>query len=95
MITFSIKVEDDLHERLQQQLKATGKTRSAFVRELIERELARESDRQRELREKLMQFAGSCGRDRPADAPQADISRNVKKYLREWGFGLDRRRQPR
>lgn len=86
MITFSIKVEDDLHERLQQQLKATGKTRSAFVRELIERELARESDRQRELREKLMQFAGSCGSD---DEPKTDIARNVKRYLRDTGFGLD------
>ncbi len=39
MIVLSIKVEDELNKRLQRRLKASGKTRSAFIRELIEREL--------------------------------------------------------
>ena len=95
MITFSVKVDDHLHEQLQRQLRATGKTRSAFVRELIERELQQTSERYGEMRRKLMRFAGSAaGNSAPGEVP-SDVSQNVKKYLDEWGYGLDRDQQPR
>lgn len=39
MQNFSVKVPDELHEKLERHLREHGFTRSGFVRELIEREL--------------------------------------------------------
>lgn len=59
MITLSIKVADGLHRRLEQQLKATGQSRSAFIRELIERELRSAQERRPTVADHpLMRFKG-------------------------------------
>jgi len=86
MTAFSIKVPDDLLADLQNHLLATGQSRSAFVRELIERELRHEAGRQVALKEKLMSFAGSAGRNGPR-VTLADTGRNADRILREEGYG--------
>lgn len=83
MTAFSIKVPDELHEELERYLRTTGKTRSAFVRELIERELHGEARRQAELRERVMRLAGSAG----GDGPRTDVASNTNRILLEEGYG--------
>ena len=83
MTAFTIKVPDELHEALERYLRATGKTRSAFVRELIERELRDQAHADAELRARVMALAGSAGRG----GPRHEDSSKVKKILLEEGYG--------
>ena len=84
MTAFTIKVPDDLHEELERYLRVTGKSRSAFVRELIERELRSHTQREAELRARVMALAGSAG---GSTEPRTDASSNVKRILLDEGYG--------
>jgi len=84
MTAFSVKVPDELHQELERYLRATGKSRSAFVRELIERELRSQTLQQTELRARAMALAGSAGGGPP---PRTDAARNVKRILLDEGYG--------
>jgi predicted transcriptional regulator len=83
MTAFSIKVPDELHAELERFLLATGKSRSAFVRELIERELRGEAQRQAELRARVMRLADSAD----ADGPRTDAASNTNRVLLREGYG--------
>lgn len=86
---FTVKMHDDLSAALENHLKAIGKTRSAFVRELIERELASEQRRRDELRERVMALAGIAGRDDPPVRPRTDTAGDKKRALLDSACGLD------
>jgi predicted transcriptional regulator len=82
MTAFSVKVPDELHDELERYLRATGKSRSAFVRELIERELRAQERADAALRARVMALAGSAG-----GGPRHDDSGKVKQILLEEGYG--------
>lgn len=85
MSAFSIKIPEELHRALEARLRATGQTRSAFVRGLIERELAVGEDRAAALRHRVMALAGSVG----GDEATTDLASDTNRHLRELGYGLD------
>jgi predicted transcriptional regulator len=85
MTAFTVKVPDDLHDELERFLRATGKSRSAFVRELIERELRSQAQQQAELRARVMALAGSAGGG--SASPRTDNASNVKRILLDEGYG--------
>ena len=90
MTGFSIKIPEELNEALESHLRATGKTRSAFVRELIERELGGERKKQADLRARVMALAGILGRDSDTlPAPRTGGARETNRILLDEGYGLD------
>lgn len=92
MTGFSIKIPETLNDALEAHLRATGKTRSAFVRELIERELGVAEHKQAELRSRVMALAGILGREgeiTSAQRPGKASSRDTNRILLDEGYGLD------
>lgn len=90
MTTFSVKMPEELHETLQRHLRESGKSRSAFVRELIERELHGKVDAQARLRRGWTEFAGALQRH-SANSPfeYRSVAKDKKRFLRELGYGQD------
>ena len=85
MTAFTIKVPDALHDEMERHLRTTGKTRSAFVRELIERELRDQARAAAVLRARVMALAGSAGGD--ADAGSSRVANHVNETLLKEGYG--------
>lgn len=96
MTTFSVKMPDDLHDSLQRYLRESGKSRSAFVRELIERELHGKADAKAQLRRGWMEFAGALQVSaNSAVFEHRAVAADKKRFLLEQGYGtghaVDRR----
>lgn len=86
MITFSVKVEDGLHQRLERRLQVTGKTRSAFIRELIERELlAAQEDKPAVADHPMMRFKGVI----QGEPGRRQDALRVNEILVGEGYGAD------
>lgn len=85
MISFSVKVNDELHERLQRQLRANGKSRSGFVRELLERELGSAQTPSRQVQHPMARFKGIVRGPRNS----RDDAFRVNEILVGGGYGAD------
>lgn len=85
MHTFSIKVPEQLHERLERHLRERGLTRSGFVRELIERELQPKASHDRAPEHPIARFKGAIKGARHS----RDDALRVDDILASEGYGAD------